>query len=98
VAPPSATSTVSAAPFPVDAFAAISQDPVSDSSAAEFQAALEGLVVSDGFGEGGGMSATVMTADGTWSGTVGEADDTRDLRVDDQFAVASITKSVSQPR
>ncbi|HVM11288.1 MAG TPA: serine hydrolase domain-containing protein [Actinomycetota bacterium] len=49
---------------------------------------------SDGFGEGGGMSATVMTAEGTWSGTVGTADGARDLQVDDQFAIASITKSV----
>ena len=40
------------------------------------------------------MTATVMTADGTWSGALGKADDVRDLRVDDQFAIASITKSV----
>jgi D-alanyl-D-alanine carboxypeptidase len=40
------------------------------------------------------MSATVMTADGTWSGTTGKADGVRDLQVDDQFAIASITKSV----
>jgi D-alanyl-D-alanine carboxypeptidase len=89
-----ATQTVSAEPFPVDTFAAISEEPVSDASAAEFQAALDDLVVSDGFGASGGMSATVMTAAGTWSGTVGTADGVRDLRVDDQFAIASITKSV----
>ena len=40
------------------------------------------------------MSATVMTAEGTWSGTTGKADGVRDLQVDDQFAIASITKSV----
>jgi D-alanyl-D-alanine carboxypeptidase len=40
------------------------------------------------------MTATVMTADGTWSGVVGKADGARDLRVEDQFAIASITKSV----
>lgn len=40
------------------------------------------------------MSATVMTAEGTWSGTTGKADAVRDLRIDDQFAIASITKSV----
>src|SRR3990172_9313574 len=97
VAPPwSTTSTTSAAPFPVATFAAISEDPVTDGSGAKFQAALDDLVVSDGFGEGGGMTATVMTADGTWSGAVGEADDVRDLQVDDQFAIASITVIAAQ--
>lgn len=62
--------------------------------AAEFQAALEDLAVRDEFADRGGMTATVMTADGTWSGAVGKADDVRDLRIDDQFAIASITKSV----
>lgn len=42
--------------------------------------------------DGGGMSATVMTAEGTWSGTTGKADGVRDLQIDDQFAAASITK------
>jgi D-alanyl-D-alanine carboxypeptidase len=41
-----------------------------------------------------GVSATVMTADGTWSGATGKADDARDMRVDDQFAIGSVTKSV----
>ena len=40
------------------------------------------------------MSATVMSSDGTWSGTIGKADGDRDLRVDDQFAIASVTKSL----
>jgi D-alanyl-D-alanine carboxypeptidase len=43
---------------------------------------------------GAGVSATVMTADGTWSGATGKADGARDVRVDDQFAIGSITKSV----
>ena len=58
--------------------------------AAELQAALALHDVADG----GGMSATVMTAEGTWSGTTGKADGVRDLQVDDQFPIASITKSV----
>ena len=58
--------------------------------AAKLQAALALHDVADG----GGMSATVMTAEGTWSGTTGTADGVRDLQVDDQFAIASITKSV----
>jgi CubicO group peptidase (beta-lactamase class C family) len=56
--------------------------------AAEFQKAL-----SDMAGKAG-MAATVMSADGTWSGAVGKADGVRDVRVNDQFAIASVTKSV----
>lgn len=57
-------------------------------SAARFQALLNDMA-----GEGG-MSATVMTAEGTWIGTAGKADGVRDLRIDDQFAIGSTTKSV----
>ena len=46
-----------AAAFPIAAFAAIREDPVSEEAAAEFQA-----VLNDMAGEGG-MSATVMTAE-----------------------------------
>lgn len=95
VAPPSsATSTMSVSPFPVATFAAISEDQVTEELAATFQTALDDLVESDGFGGQGGMTATVMTAEGTWSGATGTANGVRDLQVDDQFAVASITKSV----
>lgn len=82
--------TEQAADFPIATFAAISEDPVADEVAAQLQAA---LALHDVTG-GGGMSATVMTAEGTWSGTTGTADGVRDLQVDDQLAVASITKSV----
>jgi hypothetical protein len=58
VAPPSSTtSTMSAAPFPVATFAAISEEPVTDELAAKFQVALDDLVGSAGFGEGGGSGA-----------------------------------------
>lgn len=40
------------------------------------------------------MTATMMTANGTWSGAVGTADGVRDMRPDDQLAIGSITKSV----
>lgn len=90
--PPAATArpVPTALDFPIEAFAAISDDPVTQEMAATFQAALATQDVTGG----GGMSATVMTAEGTWSGTTGKADGVRDLQVDDQFAVASITKSV----
>jgi CubicO group peptidase (beta-lactamase class C family) len=88
--PPSTSPTTSASPFPVAAFAAISEDPVTEELVAKFQEALARHDVTDG----GGMSATVMTPEGTWSGTTGTADGIRDLQVDDQIAIASITKSV----
>lgn len=91
---PAATAAPTAQPtptaFPIDAFAAITDDPVTPELAARLQAALATHDVTGG----GGMSATVMTAEGTWSGTTGKADGVRDLQVDDQFAIASITKSV----
>ena len=69
-------------------FAHISLDPVTEASAAKFQAALDDMA------GGGGMAATVMTAAGTWSGATGKADAVRDMTVNDQFAINSITKSV----
>ena len=92
--PTAANTTRSASPservaaFPSAAFADISEKPVSQEAAAEFQA-----ILSDMAG-GGGMAATAMTADGTWSGATGKADGVRDVRVDAQFAIASVTKSV----
>ena len=76
------------ASFPTAAFADIRLDPVSDEAAATFQAALEKIA------GGHGVTATVMTADGTWSGATGKADDVNDLVPTSQFGIASITKSV----
>jgi len=85
---PSATLVPSPAAFPTEAFVGISDAPVSEEIAAQFQAAL--LMIA---GERG-MTATVMTADGTWSGATGKADDVSDLQPDSQFGIASVTKSV----
>ncbi|MDQ4143736.1 MAG: beta-lactamase family protein, partial [Actinomycetota bacterium] len=74
--------------FPTAAFVDISEDPVPKSVAAEFQA-----ILNDVAGRAG-MAATVMSPDGAWSGGTGKADRVRDVRVDDQFAIGSITKSV----
>ena len=63
---------------------------VSRKVAEKFQAALTDMSAFNG----AGMSATVMTANGTWSGATGSADGVRDVRVDSQFGIASITKSV----
>ena len=87
---PVVTVAPTSAPFPIEPFAAISTRPVPEELADRLQAALATLDLTGG----GGMSATVMTADGSWSGTTGNADDLRAVEVDDQFAVASITKPV----
>ena len=80
--------------FPTAAFADIRDNPVAEEVAAEFQAALSDMRDMSDLADGIGMSATVMSADGTSSGTIGKADGDRDLRVDDQFAIASVTKSL----
>jgi D-alanyl-D-alanine carboxypeptidase len=91
---PSESGVASASPsdqapaFPTAAFTDISEDPVSEGAAAEFQA-----ILNDMAGEAG-MAATLMSPDGTWSGAVGKADGVRDVRVNDQFAIASVVKSV----
>jgi hypothetical protein len=74
--------------FPIETFADVSEDPVSEETAGELQAILDDLAGR------AGVSATVMTAGGTWSGAAGKADGARDLKVVDQFAIASITRSL----
>jgi D-alanyl-D-alanine carboxypeptidase len=84
----SASPSDPAAAFPTAAFADINEYPVSERAAAEFQAILNEMAGR------AGMAATVMSPDGTWIGATGKADGVRDVRVDDQFAIASITKSI----
>jgi len=84
----SASPSQRAGAFPTAAFADIREEPVSEEAAAEFQ-----TILSEAAG-GGGVTATVMSANGTWSGAVGTADGVRDMRPDDQLAIGSITKSV----
>lgn len=84
----STTSSGSAASFPTGAYIDIREEPVSEEVASEFE-----QILSDMAG-GGGMAATVMSAHGTWSGAAGSADGVRDVQVDDQFAIASVTKPV----
>ena len=87
--PASASGTERAAAFPTGAFAEISDDPVPDDVAAELQAILDDMVAG-----GGGIAATVMTPEGTWSGAAGTADGVHDLQVDSQFGIASGTKPI----
>lgn len=84
----SASSSARTAAFSTAAFGEIREAPVSEEAAAALQA-----VLSEAPG-GGGMTATVMTADGTWNGAVGTADGVRDMSPDDQLAIGSITKAI----
>ena len=43
---------------------------------------------------GDGLTATLMTSDGTWSGATGVAAGDRAMRPDDQMSIASITKTI----
>ena len=74
--------------FPTAAFADIGEGEVPDDVAATFQATLADMAGR------GGMAATVMTADGTWSGAAGKADGVHDVAVDSQFGIASGTKPI----
>ena len=86
--PATPSTTQPDASFPTALFAAIGEDPVSEDLAEELLAILNDKA------DGSGVAATVMSADGTWSGAAGKADGVRDVEVDSQFAIASITKSV----
>jgi hypothetical protein len=72
--------------FPTAAFGNISLDPISEETAARFQA-----ILTDMAGEGG-ITSTVMTTEGMWSGAFGKGDDVRDVVVDSQFGIGSVTK------
>lgn len=84
-----ATPTIEPALFRTQLFAAIGEERVSDDLAARLQSILD-----DQAGDPG-LSATVMSAHGTWSGATGKADGVRDVTVDDQFSIASTTKAVT---
>lgn len=74
--------------FPTRMFAEISDGPVTERMAIAFQEALADIAGA------GGMSAMVMSADGTWGGTAGTADGVRPLRIKDQFNIGSISKTL----
>ncbi len=86
--PATPSTTQPDASFPTALFAAIREDPVSEDVADELLAILNDKA------DGSGVAATVMSADGTWSGAAGKADGVRDVEVESQFAIASITKTV----
>ncbi len=84
----SAHPSVAPKPFPIGAFAALGDDPVPGSVATTFQAILDDMA------DVGGVAATLMTPEGTWSGAAGTADGVVDVQIDSQFGIASGTKPI----
>jgi D-alanyl-D-alanine carboxypeptidase len=90
--PPPASSTPTA--FPTEAFAAITEDPVPADLAAKLQSILDQMPAPSSLGAAG-VSATLMSARGTWRGVKGTADGVDDVTIDTQFSIASTTKAVT---
>jgi D-alanyl-D-alanine carboxypeptidase len=74
--------------LPTADFAGLRDDPVPADVAAKFHEVLAEMAA------GGGIAATVMTADGTWSGAAGTSDGVHDMKPDSQFGIASGTKPI----
>ena len=74
--------------FPTAAFAGMRLEPVSDARTKTYDAILPDIA------GGSGTTATVISAEGIWSGAVGTSDGVHNVQVDSQFGIASITKSV----
>jgi D-alanyl-D-alanine carboxypeptidase len=69
-------------------FAGLGEEPVSDELAAELQEVLDAVA------DGDGLTATLMTPEGTWSGATGFAAGDRAMSPDAQMSIASITKTL----
>lgn len=88
----SSTSTtvvsVDSGAFPAAEFGRLGEETVSDELAAELQGVL------DASANGDGLTATLITPEGTWSGATGFAAADRAMSTDDKMAIASITKTI----
>ncbi len=84
----SASPSDAAEAFPTAVFAGLSDEPVSDELAAELQEVL------DRSGNGHGLTATLITPQGTWSGATGFAAGDRAMVPNDQMSIAHITQTV----
>jgi D-alanyl-D-alanine carboxypeptidase len=74
--------------FPTDLFAALGDQPVPDATAAALQKALDASAGADG------LTATLFTPGGTWSGASGMATAERAMVPTDQMGIGSITKTL----
>jgi D-alanyl-D-alanine carboxypeptidase len=75
-------------PFPTHAFAYLRDEPIDAVTASLLQRVLDAAAGDDG------VTATLMTADGSWTGAAGTADGVRPMRPESQMAVGSITKTI----
>lgn len=82
------SATAVAESFPITRFSNISDRRVSEETAGKYEAVFHDMA------DGDGMTAVVMSPEGTWSGATGKANDARELSIRDQFGIASVTKSV----
>ena len=74
--------------FPTEVFAGLGDDPVSDALATELQEVL------DASANGDGLTATLITPAGTWSGATGFAAGDRRMVPNDQMSIAHITQTI----
>jgi hypothetical protein len=88
VVPASASPSETAEVFPTEVFAGLGDEPVSDELAAELQRVL------DASANGDGLTATLITPQGTWSGATGFAAGDRQMVPNDQMSIAHITQTV----
>ena len=77
-----------AAGFPTPAFARVSSEPLPTELAAHLQRTLD-----DEAGKSG-MTAALLTPEGSLTGATGTADGLRAIRPEDQMAIGSITKTI----
>jgi D-alanyl-D-alanine carboxypeptidase len=84
----SASPSTAPASFPTAVFAGLGDEPVSDELAAEFQEVL------DTSASGHGLTAAVISPEGTWSGATGFAAGDRAMVPNDQMSIAHITQIV----
>jgi D-alanyl-D-alanine carboxypeptidase len=77
-----------AAPFPIEAFVSLGDGQVSVKVAAELQEVL------DESANGHGVTASLITPQGSWSGATGMATTKRAMVPNDQMSIASITKTL----
>jgi D-alanyl-D-alanine carboxypeptidase len=88
VAPASASPSRPAEAFPTAVFDSLGDEPVSDELAAQLQEVL------DRSANGDGLTATVISPAGTWSGATGFAAGHRAMVPNDQMSIAHITQTV----
>lgn len=81
-------STAESQAFPTAAFADLSEQALPPRVRAALRQALMEAALTVG------MTATVMTPDGTWTGATGTADDTQPMTPQHQMAIGSITKTI----